>query len=212
MGATSRLWKLKTRLYLSMLLFLFPLGWGKAKSKWLWESGVEGCRVATSLGPQRGELDTNLEHFPGCEHKNFCIFGATEILLDLVTTAQSSLNNSFLTWITSALIRCSSMSSQDYTWMWIRDAETPRVGLDNPAEGTKEGGLGWALGFLVSVDVGWITDKEEGILEELMCDQCWRLLRQKLGEWIKIAPGIILTGFGSIAKFVKNIGLCSRRA
>lgn len=211
MRATSRLWKLKTRLYLSTLLFLFPLGWGKAKSKWLWESGVEDCRVATSLVPQRGELATNLEHFPGWEYKNFCISGATEILLDLVTTAQPSLNNSFLNWITSALSSCSSKNSQDYTWMWIRAAETPWVGLDNPAEGIKQGGLGWALGFLLC-GCSWITDKEEDILEELMCDQCWRLLRQKPAEWINIAPGIILTGFGSIAKFVKNTGLCSRRA
>ena len=47
-----------------MLLFLFPLGWGEAKTKWLWESGVKDCRAATSLGPLNNEESQPLEHFP----------------------------------------------------------------------------------------------------------------------------------------------------
>ena len=62
--ATSGLWTLKTWLYLLMLLFLFPLGWGEAKTKWLWESGVKDCRAATSLGPLNNEESQPLEHFP----------------------------------------------------------------------------------------------------------------------------------------------------
>lgn len=54
-------------------------------------------------------------------------------------------------------------------------------------------------------------DQEEDILEELICDPYYRLMRQKLREWIEIALGIILTGFGSIAKSVRNSKLCSRR-
>ena len=55
---------LRPWLYLIMLLFLFPLGWGEAKTKWLWKAGVKDYRAATSLGPLNKEESQSLEHFP----------------------------------------------------------------------------------------------------------------------------------------------------
>lgn len=127
-------------------------------------------------------------------------------LLDLVTAAQPSLTNLLLYWITSDLISCSCLSGQTHTGIWTRAAELPRVRPGNPVKVEKKGGLGWTLQLILNINAGWIMDKEENILEELMWSQRRRLVRQKVREWIKITPGIILTRFSSILSLWGTLG------
>lgn len=113
-----------------MLSFLSPLGWRKAKSKWPWESGIEGGKAATSLGLLTNEeswpLTWNISLDEDMKEKETAVSGATEFLLGLVTAAQPSLNNSLLNWITNVQITCSRMSCQDDSWMRIRAVEMPQ--------------------------------------------------------------------------------------